>query len=50
MSRKSVIDEFGSLNANGTILTLDFGGGDVLEVQNSAGIDFNTLGSDLLIV
>ena len=50
VSRKSVIDEFGSLNANGTILTLDFGGGDVLEVQNSAGIDFNTLGSDLLIV
>ena len=50
VSRKSVIDEFGSLNANGTILTLDFGGGDVLEVQNSAGIDFNTLGSDLQIV
>ena len=49
-SRQSVIDEFGSLNPNGTILTLDFGNGDILEIQNSSGIDMSTFGNDLLTV
>ena len=48
--RQSVIDEFGTLNAPGTILTLDFGNGDILEIQNAAGIDASTFGNDLLIV
>ena len=50
LTGQEVVDAFGSLNPNGTILTLDFGGGDILEVQNSAGIDIGTFGSDLLIV
>ena len=50
LTGQEVIDTFGTLNPNGTILTLDFGGGDVLEVQNGAGIDMATFGTDLLIV
>ena len=50
LTAQQVVDMFGSLNANGTILTLDFGNGDILEVQNSAGIDAATLGADILIV
>ena len=50
LTGQEVVDTFGSLNPNGTILTLDFGRGDVLEVQNSAGIDIDTFVIDLLIV
>ena len=50
LTAQQVVDMFGSLNANGTILTLDFGNGDILEVQNSAGIDAATLGADILII
>ena len=50
LTAQQVVDMFGSLNATGTILTLDFGGGDILEVQSSAGIDADTLGEDILIV
>ena len=50
LTAQQVVDMFGSLNGNGTILTLDFGGGDILEVQSSAGIDADTLGADILII
>ncbi len=49
LTEQQVIDTFGTLNGTGTILTLDFGGGDVLEVQNRAGIDQATLGADVFI-
>ena len=47
---QDVVDTFGTLNGTGTILTLTFTGGDVLEVQNAAGINALTLGGDILIV
>jgi len=50
LTAQQVVDMFGSLNASGTILTLDFGNGDILEVQNGAGIDADTLGEDILVV
>jgi len=42
-----VVDTFGSLNGTGTILTLDFGGTDILELQNAGGFTVATLGSDI---
>ena len=50
LTAQQVVDMFGSLNASGTILTLDFGNGDILEVQSGAGIDADTLGADILII
>lgn len=50
LSEQDVIDTFGTLNTAANILTLDFGGGDVLEVQNSAGIDATTMGLDVVFV
>ena len=50
LTAQQVIDTFGSLNPTGTILTLDYGNGDILEVQNAATINATTLGSDVLIV
>ena len=50
LTAQQVVDMFGSLNGSGTILTLDFGNGDILEVQSAAGIDADTLGEDILIV
>lgn len=50
LSAQQVVDTFGTLNGPGNILTLDFGGGDILEIQNAAGINAATLGADLLIV
>ena len=50
LTAQEVVDTFGTLNPTGTILTLDFGGGDILEVQNASGIDQSTLGLDILIV
>lgn len=49
LSGQDVVDTFGVLNATGKILTLDFGGGDVLEVQSGAGIDMSVLGQDVWI-
>ncbi len=50
LSGQDVIDIFGMINTNGTILTLDFGAGDVLEIQNGSGITAATLGADVLIL
>lgn len=50
LTAQQVIDNFGTLNATGTIMTLDFGGGDVIEVQNAVGIDQSTFGDDVVIV
>lgn len=50
LSQQGVVDLFGTLNSAGTILTLDFGGGDILEVQNSGGIDETTFGADIFFV
>ena len=47
LTGQDVVDTFGSLNATGTILTLDFGGGDILEIQNGSGINIATLGADI---
>lgn len=50
LTAQEVVDMFGTLNSNSTILTLDFGGSDVLEVQNSGGIDIATFGADIVLV
>ena len=50
LTGQQVVDMFGTLNGSGTILTLDFGNGDILEVQSGAGIDADTLGADILII
>lgn len=50
LSAQEMIDTFGVLNGNSTVLTLDFGDGDILEVQNGSGIDQATLGLDILII
>lgn len=47
---QQVVNSFGSMNGNNTVLTLDFGGGDVLEVQNAGGIDQSTFGSDIVFI
>lgn len=47
---QDVVDTFGSLDASGTIMTLDFGGSDILEVQNADGITLATFGADITIV
>ena len=40
-----VLAEYGSINAAGTQITLNFGGGDVLRIKNTAGdLDFGTFG------
>lgn len=49
-TEQEVVDEYGNLNVAGTILTLDFGGGDILEVQNSGGIDQSTFGADITFI
>lgn len=50
LTEQEVVDTFGSLNGNGTILTLDFGGDDILEVQNSGGMTLATLGADIVFI
>lgn len=50
LTAQEVVDTFGLLNGTGTILTLDFGGGDSLEVQNAGGITQATLGLDIVFV
>ena len=50
LTAQQVIDTFGTLNGTGSILTLDFGGGDILEVQSGAGINDATLGADVTII
>ena len=50
LTAQQVVDMFGTLNGSGTILTLDFGNGDILEVQSGAGIDADTLGADIVFI
>ena len=50
LTAQQVVDMFGTLNGSGTILTLDFGNGDILEVQSGAGIDAATLGADIVFI
>lgn len=50
LTQQEVVDTFGSLNEAGTILTLNFGGTDILEVQNGGGIDMTTFGLDITFV
>ena len=50
LTAQQVVDMFGTLNGSGTILTLDFGNGDILEIQSAAGIDAATLGADILVI
>ena len=50
LTGQQVIDLYGKLNAAGTVLTLNFGGGDILQVINTGGVDKATLGGDVLIV
>lgn len=44
-----VLNTFGSLNTTGTIYTLDFGNGDVIELQNTSGINLATLSNSIEI-
>ncbi len=50
LTAQEVIDQFGTINANGTEITLDFGNGDTVSIQNASGIDIMTLFDDILIV
>ena len=50
LTPQEVVDIFGTLNPTGTILTLDFGGADILEVQNADGIVAASLGADIVFV
>ncbi|QFU10087.1 Serralysin C precursor [Rhodobacteraceae bacterium THAF1] len=50
LSGQQIVDTFGSLNANGTILTLDFGNGTIIEIQAGGGIDDATLGNDIFVL
>lgn len=50
LTAQEVVNMFGNLNATGSILTLDFGNGDILQIQNGAGIDIGTFWSDVSIV
>jgi len=49
LTGQQVVNTFGTLNGSGSVLSLDFGGGDVFEIQNGAGINAATLGLDILI-
>lgn len=44
------IADYATPNGPGTILTFDFGGGDVLELQNAAGFDLVALAQDISFV
>lgn len=53
LTAAQVVATFGSVNASNTLITLNFGGGNVLEVQNgiaAGGLNLALLGSDILIV
>ncbi|WP_377505890.1 calcium-binding protein [Octadecabacter sp. R77987] len=41
------ITDYATANGTGTILTFDFGGGDILELQNGGGFDLGTLAGDI---
>ena len=49
LSGQEIVDSFGNLNATGTILSFDFGGTDILEVQSGSGINLLTFADDLMI-
>ena len=50
VTAQDAVDFYGTSNGTGSILTLDFGGGDILEIQNAIGINAATMGADILIV
>lgn len=50
LTAQQVVASYGSLNGTGTILTLDFGSGNIIEVQSGGGINDTTLHLDLSIV
>jgi len=47
---QDVVDSFGSSNSRGTLLTLNFDGGEILEIQNAAGLDLSSIGARMSIV
>ena len=50
LTAQQVVDMFGTSNSTGTIFTFDFGGGDILEVQNAGGINAESLYNDIVII
>ena len=50
LTTQQVVGTFGSANGTNTIVTFDFGNGDILELQNGSGLVLGTLGADLIIV
>ena len=49
-SGQDVVDAYGNSNTTGTLLTFAFDGGEVLEIQSSAGLDILSIGADVFIV
>ena len=50
LTAQQVVDMFGTLNGSGTILTLDFGNGDILAVLSGEGTDDDTPGADIVFI
>jgi len=50
LTASQVADTYATLDVTGTIVTFDFGTGDILELQNSAGLDVAAIALDLNIV
>ncbi|PHQ85729.1 MAG: hypothetical protein COB65_02385 [Thalassobium sp.] len=50
LTQEQVVANFGSLNINGTILTLTFSGGEVLEIQSGAGINPSLIDDDISFI
>ncbi|WP_377512270.1 calcium-binding protein [Octadecabacter sp. R77987] len=50
LTEQQILDTYGTLNGTSTLYTLDFGTGDVLEIQNGGGINEATLAADLMII
>jgi Ca2+-binding RTX toxin-like protein len=46
---QQVLDTFGHMNAAGTLYTLNFGGGDVIDIKVTAGLSAATLVDDITI-
>ena len=47
---QDVVDRFGSSNSTGSLLTLAFDGGEILEIQSASGLDISSIGADISIV
>ena len=50
LTAAQVVSTFGTINGTGTLITLNFGDGDILQLQNTGGLNLATLSSDILIV